>query len=423
MAGSTQVQSFSFERGHRPLRLRLANTAGDLIGRTGKRLIPLSLDSLLRAAERKTGLRDRAGDAFREPLGRLLDSIETDANLNTVGRWAVRDETIQLLCKRLRVRDYLTRHPQVLDVPVERPVFIVGFPRTASTFLHNLMALDPANRVPRLWELLNPVPPEDSADGREDPRLEEARQYIRSIEYLSPLALKIHPMGAEDPDECRLLLETGFVGPQYLLYYRIPGYFEWFSGLPDERLEAACLELRRQIQILKQGDGGRRWVGKNPSHSFFGRGLVRAFPDACVVHLHRDPAEAVPSICSLVAAYRSIFSDHVDPGALGEEGLRMFGVAMDRMTEMRSMPTAASFCDIHYDQLVSDPTGVVRRIYGHAGMRFSGELEARIRAYVARNPQHKQGVHRYSPEQYGLTREAIQKSTQRFARWLEQIAR
>jgi hypothetical protein len=421
MTGSAQAQSFSFERGHRPIRLRLANAAGGRLGRVGKRLIPLSVDSMVRAAERKTGIRDPGDAAFREPLERLLESIETDANLNTVGRWAVRDETIQLLCKRLRLHDYLTRHPHVRDVPVERPVFIVGFPRTGSTFLHNLMALDPANRVPRLWELLNPVPPADSVDGREDPRLDQAREYIRTIEFLSPLALKIHPMGAEEPDECRLLLEPGFVGPQYLLYYKIPAYFDWFSRLSDERLEAACLQLRSQIQVLKDGDGGRRWVGKNPSHSFFGRGLVRAFPDACVVQLHRDPAQAVPSICSLVAAYRSIFSDRMDPATLGEEGLRMFHVAMSRMAEMRSMPPPASFCDIQYEQIVSDPLGVVRSIYEHAGMRFSDELEGRICEYVALHPQHKGGVHRYSPEQYGLTHDEIEQTTEPYARWLQEI--
>lgn len=422
MAGTTHKSSFSFEGAHRPLPIRLANAAGRRLGPAAERLIPLSVDSLMRAAERKTGLRERRDESVREPLGRLLDSIEADGRLNTVGRWAVRSDTISLLSTRLRVRDHLARHPGIRKVPIERPVFIIGFPRTGSTFLHNMMALDPANRVPKLFELLNPVPPERPAGAGEDPRLKEARQYLKEIEFMSPMALKVHPMGANDPDECRLLLETGFVGPQYLLYYRIPKYFDWFHELSDEGLEAACVALRSQIQILKQGDGGRRWVGKNPSHSFFGRGLVRAFPDACIVHLHRDPAEAVPSICSMAAAYRAIFSDHVDLRTLGDEGLRMFGVAMDRMAEMRTMPPPATFCDIQYGQLVTDPLGVVRSIYDYAGMQFSDELEAHVKQYVARNPQHKQGVHRYSAEQYGLSHEEIRKSTERYAEWFDHVA-
>jgi SAM-dependent methyltransferase len=422
-AAGARARPFTFEAAHRPLRLRLANAAGGLLGPARRRLLPLSADSLIHAAERKTGVEAPRDEAFREPVARLLDSIEADADLNTVGRWAVRDETVDLLSKRLRVHDHLARHPEVLDVPIERPLFIVGFPRTGSTFIHNLMALDRGNRVPKLWELLNPTPPAVSRNGGEDPRLREARKYIETIEYLSPVALKIHPMGAEDPDECRLLLEPGFVGPQFLLYYRIPGYFGWFAGLSDERLEDACRQMRHQIQILKHDDGGLRWVGKNPSHSFFGRGLVRAFPDACVVHLHRDPEEAIPSICSLVAAYRTIFSDRVNVQALGEEGLRLFRVAMNRMLEMRSMPAPASFCEIDYRQVVEDPIGVVRRIYDHAGMPFSAEFERRVERYVASHPQHKGGRHRYSAEQYGISREEIRKGTEQYAEWFEGFGR
>lgn len=423
MAATTQSPSFSFEGAYRPLPVRVTNAVGGRFGRTSRRLISLSPDSLLRAAERKTGLDAHGDDALREPLERLLDSLETDARLNTFGRWAVRDQILDLLCQRLRVRDHLARHREVLDVPLERPVLILGFPRTGSTFLHNLMALDPANRVPKLWEVLNPVPPEDSRDGSEDPRLEEAREYVRSIQRMSPVALKIHPMSAEGPEECRFLLEKSFVGLQFIVYYRVPRYIDWFIGVSDERLEAACLEVRRQMQIIKHGDAGRRWVGKSTGHVVFGRGLMRAFPDACVVQIHRDPAEAVPSICGLAGAYRSIFSDHVEPRDLGEEALRLFGVAMDRAVEMHSMPPPASFCDIRYDQIVSDPVGVVRRIYDHAGMSFSAEVEGRIERYVAAHPQHKGGVHRYSPEQYGLSLDEIRKRTERHAGWLEGFGR
>lgn len=422
MPSAAEAPSFSYRDAHRPLPLRVANAAGRRFARASRRLFPLSLDSVVRAAERKTGVSADGDEAFREPLERLLESIEADGRPSPFGRFAVREQLVDLLSQRLRVNDHLERHPEILDLPIERPVFIIGFPRTGSTFLHNLMALDSATRAPKLWELMNPAPL-GSANGREDPRIAEARDYVRELERMSPLSLKIHPMTAEGLEECRFPLERTFMGGQFIVYYRITRYIEWFNALPEDRLEAACLDVRRQMQAIKHPDSERRWVGKSTGHALFGRGLVRAFPDACVVQLLRDPVEAVPSICSLAAALRSIFSDDVDPRDMGPEALHMFGVAMDRNREMQTMPPPATFCEVRYEDLVTDPIGVVRRIYDAAGLAFTGELERRLELYVREHPQHAGGVHRYSPEQFGLTVERIRAETERHADWLEGFGR
>lgn len=406
---------------HRPVPVRLANLVGRRFESTVRRLVPLSVESVVRAAERDAGVTDPGDELIREPLERLLASVDAEAQLNAVGRWWLRIEMIASMSKRLRVREHLRRHPEILDVPVERPVFIIGFPRTGSTLLQRLMALDPGNRVPRLWELLNPVPLGPTRRGQ-DPRMREAERYLRWVRRMSPPALQMHPMAAEAPEECRFLLSTSFVGPQHM-YCDVPSYTDWFWGLPDDRLEAVCRELRTQIQILTHGDEHLRWVGKDPTHSAFGRGFIRTFPDARVVVLHRDPAESVPSLCSLGAVSRSIFTDHVDLHAIGQEVLRGFVLSMDRMMDMRDMPTAASFHDVRYDELVTDPIGTVRAIYAFAGMPFTRELESRIEQDLAPSSRHGKGPHQYSAEQFGLSREEIWAGAEHYLRWLERLGR
>jgi hypothetical protein len=235
--------------------------------------------------------------------------------------------------------------------------------------------------------------------------------------------LKIHPMTAEGPEECRLPLERTFLGGQFIVYYRITRYMDWFISLPDERLEAACRDVRRQMHVMKSDAPESRWVGKSTGHALFGRGLMRAFPDACVVQLLRDPVEAVPSVCSLAAALRSVFSDEVDPSDMGREALDMYVVAIERNREMREAPPPATFCEVRYENLVADPIGVVRRIYDSAHMEMNEEVERGLRRYVAAHPQHKGGVHRYTPEGFGLTREEIDAAVAPHAEWLEQFGR
>jgi hypothetical protein len=400
--------TFAFERPHRPLSVRLLNAGGRPLARA----ITLDPDALVRAAERRTGLRAAGDDGFREPLARLCASAESEADLHPLGRWLVRDHLVGLVAERLRLRDHVERHPEVLDVPVDRPVLVLATPRSGSTFLHNLLALDPRSRVPALWEVRNPVP-RAARRGRVDPRVREARKTVEGIERLAPVMLKIHPVSAEGPEEDRFLLEKTFLGVQFLAYHRAPSYVDWFLEQPEERLFEACLETRRQIQVLKHGDGGRRWVGKSTVHALFGRALVRAFPDACFVLLHRDPLEAIPSICSLGAASRSIFSDRVDLADLGREALRAVDNTLARLHHLREAPAPASACEIRYEDLVDDPLAVVARVYEAAGMDLTPAVERGVREYVAAHPQHAGGVHRYRLEDYGLTREHVERTLAR----------
>ena len=45
-----------------------------------------------------------------------------------------------------------------LKVPIRDPIFVVGLPRTGTTFLHRLLSLDPFARAPKTYELFDPVP-------------------------------------------------------------------------------------------------------------------------------------------------------------------------------------------------------------------------------------------------------------------------
>jgi hypothetical protein len=100
----------------------------------------------------------------------------------------------------------LAEHPGIREVPVARPLFIVGFGRTGSTLLQNLLALDPEARTPRLWEVLAPSPPPRREDFSADPRIAAAQRRLEVFVRVDPRVQQIHPMAAEAPDECHWMM-------------------------------------------------------------------------------------------------------------------------------------------------------------------------------------------------------------------------
>jgi len=158
-------------RPHRPPSIRLVNALGRAASGLGLRLPSLSEESLLRAAEEATGLADFGPSGFRPGLHQLLASLERDAALNSIGRIFARGQIVDLLANRLRLLEHRKRHPDLANQRVERPLFVLGLPRTGTTILYGLLAQDPAHRSPLSWEVGFPCPPPRGETYHDDPRI------------------------------------------------------------------------------------------------------------------------------------------------------------------------------------------------------------------------------------------------------------
>jgi hypothetical protein len=114
-------------------------------------VVELRTDAIVDAAVEQTGLSDFGGDTWREGLDRLVHSLQHEAALNELGTAVATDELVGYLTNRLGIVDERNRHPQIAEAPVEPPIVIVGQGRTGTTILYDLLAQDPASRVPRTW--------------------------------------------------------------------------------------------------------------------------------------------------------------------------------------------------------------------------------------------------------------------------------
>lgn len=378
------------------------NAGGRLLGR--RALGTFRAESLLDAARRKTGLDDFGRPPFEEPLRRLLESMEAEARLNPMGWLATRHDLLRLLVNRLRMEEDRRVNPGIVAEGIRGPIVITGLPRTGTTLLHSLLALDSACRVPLTWETVYPSPPPESATYRTDRRIGVVNGQIRWFHRLVKGFNRIHPVDACLPEECLVITSHSFLSYQFETTHRLPAYLGWLEG---QGLRPAYEVHRRVLQHLQWRCPGERWVLKAPAHMFDFEALFSVYPDACVVMTHRDPVEVAASNASLTATLRSAFSDEVDPFEVGPECSRRWAEAMSRALRYRDRGCAPAerFLDLYYADLVADPIGAVRKVYDHFDLPFSEALAESIGGFLRQHPKDRFGTHRYSLEDFGMTRE------------------
>jgi hypothetical protein len=355
---------------------------------------PFDEEGLLEEARRRTGLREFGGSGFLAGLRVLLRSLRDEAFLHASGEAAVREDLLRLLGNRLQMAAVFEAHPEITARRVQRPLFVVGLPRTGSSILHELLAQDPGNRAPMTWEVKHPCPPPELATFHSDPRIAAVDAELAQMDGLIPEFKKMHPQAAELPQECLNMTTHEFASSFFSVSYRVPGYQAWLDAADAAPVYAAH---HRQLQLLHWRCGPSRWVLKSSSH-LWSLGALRAeYPDACIVQTHRDPLKVLASFTSLVTTLRRLYSDRVDAREIAEQQAAFLANGLGRAMAFRdgaNLPPE-QVIDLHFAAFIRDPVGEIAGIYRHFGRELSAEAAQRMRAFLAENPGDKHGAHRY----------------------------
>jgi hypothetical protein len=401
----------------RPVGLRVLNGVGGALRAAGLPLVRLDEATLVARASRETGLADFGDDRFRVPLRVLLDAFEREAALTVLGRLIARTDVVRLLANRLRMVDAHARHPEIGDGRIRAPIFVVGLPRTGTSILHELLAQDPANRVPMTWEVMHPWPPPERETYETDPRIAQVEKHFAGVDRLIPGFKTMHPMGACLPQECVALTAHDFATMLFSTTHHVPSYQAW---LDDADLRWVYASHRRQLQYLQWKCPAGRWVLKSPGHLWALDALLAVYPDARIVQTHRDPLQVVASLASLVTVLRSLASERIDPVAIGAEWTERLAAGLGRAMAVRDRVAAeARVFDVQFAELLRDEIGMMRRIYAYFELDLSADAEARMRRFLAENPRDKHGRHRYTLAASGLD---VATERRRYAAYQERFA-
>ena len=368
---------------------------------------PLDADTLIAQARRDTGLHDFGSEPLHEPLQRLCESLRREVPLSTAGRISAERRLLALLATRLRLQDLWRRRPEILELPVPAPCFIVGLPRSGTTFLHRLLACDPGLRSAPLWEIMNPLPlgeiepappPSQSPSPERDPRIALAEQALAALHRAAPELQAMHEMEAEAPDEELNLLALGFCSMGFEFSFGVPSYVRWYAQ--QDHRDGYRL-FKKVLQTLQWLRGGRHWVLKAPSHMEQLGPLLEVFPDATVIQTHRDAVTATVSLASLTHHGVRNYFDEPDAQRVGTA----MSAAVERLLRGIDRDRAASdprFVDVMFAELMADPFAVARRLYAAAGREFTAEAEQAMRRWQAEHRRGRHGAHSYAARDFGI---------------------
>ncbi|NYG59449.1 hypothetical protein BJ980_002372 [Nocardioides daedukensis] len=365
-----------------------------------------SYEEIAAAAVRSTGLSDFGDGAHEEGLRVIVEDLNSpEAGLTPRGRAFQRAEIKSALTGVLLTQAAFAAHPEHEDVVVERPIFLLGLPRTGTTILHRLLHADPGAQGLEMWltQFPQPRPPRETWES--DPRFAAMQRALAAHHAESPDFMGIHYMDATTVEECwRLLRQTG-KSNSYEATAHLPRYSEWLAG---QDWTDAYARHRRNLQLVGLNDADKRWVLKNPSHMTAFDALMTAYPDALVIYTHRDPVTCMTSACSLAAEATAGHSDTFVGEVIGRTQLDLWSRSYHAFQDARGKYDQAQFVDIAFGDLVTDQLGTVRRVHDAFGLDWTPEVEA---AVAEADREAKQGKaaprHTYSMADYGLTEKQI----------------
>lgn len=363
---------------------------------------------LLERARRATGLQVFDDPDPEQPLEVLTRALRDEAQLNANGRYFWSERLLGMLTTRLRAREWIHRHPEILEESIFAPLIILGLTRTGTTLLQRLISTDSRFFHAAYWEARFPVP-ESEQDLRGEGRIAAAKAEIDAMLAANPDLISVHPFDALGADEDILILDQTLLSNTSETLAHIPSYYSW---LRKQDLTPAYRFWLRMLQLLqwqkkRRGLLGGRWLLKTPMHLAHVDRILQLTPDATFVQTHRDPLSTIPSYASMIQELWRGSSDVADAREAAVESSATLEHDLLRCLEVRRTLPAEKFIDVDFRDTVRDPVAVVERIYRHIGLPMTDPARAGIRAYMETHPREARPKHEYSLEQFGFTEAEI----------------
>ncbi len=352
--------------------------------------LDMSVAGVLAAARAQTGLDDFGPADFEERLGRLLAEVEADANVWRTAKAQFAGFCVKAAANRLKNREFLKRNPQIEDIVIDRPIFIVGLPRSGTTHLENLIAADRRLRYLPVYlgSEAAPAPGEKPGPDGKDPRwLRSSAHWERMRSNKIMEALHEHsPDHACGENELQI---PDFSTYQWEWMGDVPGWRDYYLSHDQTPHYAYGRTMLKAIAFQFPND--RRWILKGNQHSEQLPALIGNYPDALIVQTHRDPLAILQSVLTMRGL--AVLANQKKPNI--EAHVAYWVDRIERMLrayirDYRKIPDNRRV-DLLFQDILADDIGSAQRVLEAAGLRTTSESTQDLRDYMAHHQRGRAG--------------------------------
>ncbi len=309
-------------------------------------------------------------------------------------------------------------HRNHLKQKITQPVFIIANPRSGTTFLHRLMAMDEERftytKYAHTFFMTASFVQFYFVFRWVDKKI--FRGIIsRSLNFLDDKFWggwdDIHAMGFNKAEEDELVFAQAMMSVGVMMP------FPYFHQIHDNKfLDHQPDEVRKNVmdfyescvkRFVFRAGKNKTYLAKNVMSTGRFKTLLERFPDAKIIYIARHPYDSVPSFASMFTALNKIHSPKLAYTHPANKSWAQLGIDFFKYSkEMRKSIPASQFIGLKYDDLLADPQGTVKKIYSHFNWSLSEKFLVKLSKEDARNKNYK-SAHEYSLEQYGFTKQEI----------------
>tara|TARA_Y100000741_G_scaffold124931_1_gene94170 strand:+ start:947 stop:2065 length:1119 start_codon:yes stop_codon:yes gene_type:complete len=339
-------------------------------------------------------------DDYSKPLEILIKSANKNNKFNLFGAFAFKNQLKDRLKMRSKLHNFMK--DKVLPSPAD-PIFVTGLPRSGTTFLFNLLALDKNHRSPKYWEIMSPLP---LTKNNFDIKIREWKinAELKFARTIIPKLKSMHHIRAQTPEECELLATINVRSFVYMCMANVPEYVEY---LKDCSFESVFMWHKKFFQMLELNGRPERWLLKDPSHIGHIPEILSTYPNAKFINIHRSPMESIASFCSLAKNIRSAFSKNVNKKEIGAVILDFWQHSLNKGIDAKEELSEDQFIDLSYSNFINNPLLAIKDIYEKFGLYIDIETENRMKQYLMNQTKIKKQKHNYSLQEYGISERNI----------------
>jgi hypothetical protein len=334
-------------------------------------------------------------DDFLEPLSILLLDHKNESRFNLLGQFS----THQAILNQLKNRSKLYQFVNNRNLPkASNPIIVSGLPRSGTTFLFDLLHCDPSLRGPLTWEIFQMMPITNNKLNKTK-KVFKTKLKLSLIKALMPNLMNMHSMSAYLPEECQQIMSIDFKSISWAYNAKAPKYEAYLKTCD---YTSAILWHSRFLQALETVQKPKNWLLKDPCHIQHIPELLKFYPKAKFIFIHRDPVDAIPSISNLTSHIRLPFTKKVNKKEIGNSALSFWGNAVHKFLADRALLNKQQYIDIDFSNFIHNPIESIQTIYGHFGLQLSKASLINMNQYLDDQSLKKKYKHEYVMNDFDL---------------------